>query len=62
MCAVTARIIFRLRIIDWYNFNFRPIYPVVTAIQGLIDAADEQLAKRDNSMGLSKVSEYGNII
>lgn len=29
---------------------------VVTAIQGLIDAADEQLNKRENSMDLSKVS------
>lgn len=29
---------------------------VVTAIQGLIDAADEQLNKRENSMDLNKVS------
>lgn len=28
---------------------------VVTAIQGLIDAADEQLHKRENTMDLSKV-------
>lgn len=38
--------------------NFELLYEiVVTAIQGLIDAADEQLNKRENSEDLSKVSK-----
>lgn len=32
------------------------MHTVVTAIQGLIDAADEQLMKREISVDLSKVS------
>lgn len=35
---------------------FKNFETVVTAIQGLIDAADEQLNKRENSTDLSKVS------
>lgn len=34
---------------------------VVTAIQGLIDAADEQLNKRENSEDLSKVSKFAKL-
>lgn len=36
--------------------TIRLCHTVVTAIQGLIDAADEQLMKRENSEDLSKVS------
>lgn len=36
--------------------RLKTIRIVVTAIQGLIDAADEQLMKRENSEDLSKVS------
>lgn len=42
---------------------FKQLYEltVVTAIQGLIDAADEQLNKRENSEDLSKVSKIAFI-
>lgn len=43
---------------EMYSFTHRDIRngAVVTAIQGLIDAADEQLNKQANSRDLSKVS------
>lgn len=42
-----------------FNLDFVLNLPtVVTAIQGLIDAADEQLNKKTNSTNLSKVRGY----
>lgn len=62
LIRMNLRIFLLFQIISFHMWFTSKLYEiVVTAIQGLIDAADEQLSKRGNSEDLSKVSTFAFI-